>query len=607
MNYFKSIILILFFVFVGSLQSYAQRTWDSLSVYEIASSYNVDTNYINDTLNLLHDLNKMGDDYSSISKRCITVASYVDLMILSLERDYEMRDSIIHIDSSLVIYDYSKHAKNLLQLSSYARGLSSIYSKKAQERQEALRKLEEEKLRKQMELLQENRNRQASDKIFAINEQHNTITNICNTPNPNNSDEEIKLKDYYYAYLAIYNQFNLKTTNFTDQQIENLTQLSIFQATLIDSVLGPNSYPKQIEAFKNQLKLKCGKTYPDVYKAYTRLFKTITTEINFTTLKSFEDHLTSLRNIITMQQLFYKTIDLRESIDKTSLEIIGLYSIRYKEMASSYKDVVATLNITPNFNNIESGFHFIRGLEEFEQVQTHYILNVKRLDSINMRGDSIVAACGKRFSDVASSYKNLHSITNFTPAFKTLGESYNYSQRLNHFETLQFYYASIINIRTTIYHNDALIFESRNLDNLIVNGYKTIKSTYNLAPNFINAAGAERFRNILIDFGNMQNRCLEMINDRKSMNKATETIKALSKSYIYINRSYQTLLKTYKRENDIVTEIDLLDYATLLTQTRNMQQTFIDILNGSKCSHFNDMLKKVNDPDQIKKIMGIYD
>lgn len=607
MNNRKSIILVLFIMFVGTFQSHAQRTWDSLSVYEIASSYNVDTNYINDTLNLLHDLEKMGDDYSSISKRCITVASYVDLMILSLERDYEMKDSIIHIDSSLVIYDYSTHATKLLQLSTYARNLSSVYQKMAQDRLEELRKIEEEKLRKQMELLQENRNRQASDKILAINKQHNSITSICNTPNPNNSDEEIKLKDYYYAYLAIYNQFNLKITNFTDQQIESLALLSTFQATLIDSVLGPNSYPKQIDAFKNQLKLRCGKTYPDVYKAYTRLFKTITTDINFTTIKSFEDHLASLRNIITMQQLFYRTIDLRESIDKTSLEIIGLYSIRYKEMVSSYKDVVATMDVTPNFNNIESGSHFVRGLEEFASVQTHYIYNIKRLDSINMRGDSIVAACGKRFSDIAASYKNLHAITNFTPAYKTLGESYNYTQRLNQYETLQQYYATIINIRATIYHNDELIFESRNLDNLIVNGYKTIKSTYNLTPNFINANGAEKFMEILIDFGNMQNRCLEMIDDKKHINKATETIKNLSKSHIYINRSYLTLLKTYKRENDIVTEFDLLDYANLLKQTRNMQQTYIDILNDPNCSHFNDMLRKVNDPVQIKQIMGIKD
>lgn len=607
MSKYKSIILILVLTFVGAVQSQAQRTWDSLSVYEIASSYNVDTNYINDTINLLNDLQKMGDDYSGISKRCITVASYVDLMILSLERDYEMRDSIIHIDSTLVISDYAKYANKLLQLSTYARNLSSVYNKLAQDRQEELRRIEEEKLRKQMELQQENRNRQASDKILAINRQHNTITSICNTHNPNNSDEEIRLKDYYYAYLAIYNQFNLKTTDFTDQQIESLATLSTFQATLLDSVLGPNSYPKQIESFKNRLKLRCGKTYPDVYKAYTRLFKTITTDINFTTIKSFEEHLSSLRNIITIQQLFYKTIDLREAIDKTSLEIIGLYSVHYKEMVSSYKDVVATLDVTPNFNNIESGFHFVRGLEEFELVQAHYIINIKRLDSINMRGDSIVSACGKKFNDVATSYKNLHSITNFTPAYKTLGESYNYTQRLNQYETLQQYYASIINIRATIYHNDELIFESRNLDNMLVTGYKTIKSSYNLTPNFINATGAEKFMDILIDFGNMQNRCLEIIDLRKSINKATETIKSLSKSHIYINRSYQTLLKTYKRENEIVTEFDLLDYATLLTQTRNMQQIYIDVLNDPNCNHFNDMLRKVGDTVQIKQIMGIKD
>lgn len=607
MSKYKSIILILILTFVGTVQSQAQRTWDSLSVYEIASSYNVDTNYINDTINLLNDLQKMGDDYSGISKRCITVASYVDLMILSLERDYEMRDSIIHIDSTLVISDYAKYANKLLQLSTYARNLSSVYNKLAQDRQEELRRIEEEKLRKQMELQQENRNRQASDKILAINRQHNTITSICNTHNPNNSEEEIRLKDYYYAYLAIYNQFNLKTTDFTDQQIENLATLSTFQATLLDSILGPNSYPKQIESFKNRLKLRCGKTYPDVYKAYSRLFKTITTEINFTTIKSFEDHLSSLRNIITIQQLFYKTIDLREAIDKTSLEIIGLYSVHYKEMVSSYKDVVATLDVTPNFNNIESGFHFVRGLEEFELVQAHYIINIKRLDSINMRGDSIVAACGKKFNDVAASYKNLHSITNFTPAYKTLGESYNYTQRLNQYEALQQYYASIINIRATIYHNDEIIFESRNLDNMLVTGYKTIKSNYNLTPNFINATGAEKFMDILIDFGNMQNRCLEIIDLRKNINKATETIKSLSKSHIYINRSYQTLLKTYKRENEIVTEFDLLDYATLLTQTRNMQQIYIDVLNDPNCNHFNDMLRKVSDTVQIKQIMGIKD
>lgn len=608
MKQFKLFILFLSILTVGMQQVNAQRTWDSLSVYEIAPSYNVDTNYLNDTLNLINDINKMGNDYVAISKRCNTIASYVNLMILSLERDYEMRDSIIHIDSTLVISDYALHSTKMKQLASCAKNLSLLYKQKAREHQEELQRIEEEKLRKKMEEEQESRNRLASEKILAINEHHKTITSICNTPNPNtNSDEVLKLKDYYYAYLAIYNRYNLKNTNFSDQQIQLLSSLYSFQTTMIDSILGPNSYPKQIDSFKNKLKLRCGKSYPDVYKAYSRLFKTITTDITFTNINSFENHLTSLRNIITMQQLFTKTIELRECIDKTSLEIIGLYSLNYKEMTSSYKDVVSTLEVTPNFNSIESGKHFIQGLEEFKDIQQDYIYNVKRLDSINLRGDSIIAACGKKYGDIADAYRNLHSITNFTPAYKTHGESFNYTQRLDQFEVLQQYYASIINIRTTISQNDELIFEARNLDNKLVSGYKTIKDNYNLTPNFINVNGAEKFMGILIDFANMQNRCLQIIDDRKAIENTADIIRAQAKSYIYIGRSYLNLEKTYQYNKDIVTEYDLLDYANLLILIRNMQQTYIDVLNKPNCSDFNDMLKKVNDPVRIKNIMGIKD
>lgn len=578
-----------------------------LSMGDILVNYGLDSAWVNDTAEMMSYLNDQPQDYVALTNLCVSIRTKAQKAISSIENDYDFRDSLIWIDSNTIVADYPIYEYRLRRLADLMGRMSIRYSRLEQQRieaeKEAARKRAIEEARRQ----QEERNQVAADLRSNIDLHHRAIIKACDGVGVTDKAKLKDLKDLYYSYLMVYNKYDLSTGNATNESIAKLDELNAFQNDLLENVLGQNSLPYQIDNFKNVLKVRCENGYNDIYRSYAKVFKHTTVPISFADVREYEDYINRMRTIINIQQRYLQTIDLRNTIAKGSEDIANRYGKKYKDVVSSYKEVVRTVNQVPSFTSNAESILFIQELEGFIAAQQRYLDDYYLLEEITHRSDSIVAkgTSSSKTYDVVSAYREVSGSLVPVPAFKNDEGADLYESQLDNVRQVQQCYLDVLKLRNIISGNDDTLNTMRRLDNILTGGYRLLRKQTDLRPGFSTVERGRSCIDVLNGHIEMQNLCLGIAGKIKMMKSNEAIITSKDHTWRNIAKSYSRMAKAYQGMTEITNLEDLRRYDRQCNRMIAMQAAYLELLRSSTVADADSKLNKETNIDKIKLIVGI--
>lgn len=580
-----------------------------LSARDLCSSYQVDGRIFDDENRLSMIMDSLQqvqpNAYPLMVQWCRQQRMRINRMSNSLKNDYTREGDNIWLDSVHCITDAATFLVRMEMMAARLQTDAEQYDKLEQERIEFERRAAEERARAEALRIQREKDLRLATLKDTIRFMHKNITGICDAKGISDKTRIKELKDLFYAYLAVYNRYDLTDDNTTDSHFKQLDELQMFQSELLDSVLGNNSYSKRIEAFKNTLQMRSGKEHNDVNKSYLRVFKKVQIPISFKTIAEYNDYTAQLREVIAVQQNYLNVIDLRDTIAQNTNTLQIQCSKKHKEIYSSYKEILSEVNQVPSFTTLAESEKFIANLQEFVVVQNEFSKAIQRIEVIETRGDSIVALCHKNIADVATAYKELVAASDFVPKFINKASADYFNKTLDKFETVQQIYIQIVAIRNIIDMGSASIVGSKNAPKGLVPGYKQMMKYTDFTPHFSNEAGGRDFIKLLNHFIDIQQKFVNIVNNNNTIDANSKQFRTAFKEYANIYKAYERLLKTYDYELNIISEADINSYQRHQETILAMQERFSALANSLEKEDYNNRLKKVKEPDKIKLIMGI--
>lgn len=574
-----------------------------LSVAELMGNYGLDTAWVNDTAAMQRYLDEQPQNYVELTNFCVTIRTRAQKALQSLEHDFHFRDSLLWLDSNTVLADYPIYEYRLHVLADMMGRMSIKYSRLEQQRieaeREAARRRAEEEARRQ----QEERNQMAADLRNSIGVHDRAIKTSCDAVGVTDKNKLKELKDLYYSYLMVYNKYDLSEGNATDESIAKLDQLNAFQNDLLENVLGNNSLPNQIENFKNVLKVRCDKENGDVYRSYSKVFKHTKVPISFADIKEYEEYITRLRTIINVQQRYLHTLELRATIVQGTDAIMSLYGKKYRDNANAYKEVLKNVNQLPTFTTDAESILFIRYLEDFIAAQQLYLDYYSVMEDISHRADTIISH--KEFSDVVAAYRDAQPSLKPMPGFKDPDGATIYETQLNEVLAVQQCYLDVLDLRQAIVVNDDSLLAGKKVDHILANGYKLLRKQVDLRPSFATVERGRSFIEILRNYIDMQQLSLSTLHKLEVINSNDKKIKDKDLPYGNIRKAYARMYKAYQGMDEITNTEDLRRYSRQCDYILEMQEAFIDTQRSSTAADSDSKLKKENNIENIKLVIGL--
>ncbi|MBP5327619.1 MAG: hypothetical protein J6Y98_06905 [Bacteroidales bacterium] len=611
----KRLSFSLLLLFVSTMATWAQSpdahdtTVTMLHTRSLCPHYNVDSRVIDskDALTtILDSLRQVQPNaYPIMSQWCRQQRVRINRMVNSLKTDYKLDGNIIWMDSTHCLVDAGVYLAQMEQVAAFLLSESEHYDNLEKERLIAEKRAAEERAKAEAARIQREKDLMMAIVKDSIKNLHKEITLICDARGVSDKEKVKELKNIYYAYLSVYNRYDLTDNNSTDNNIKLLDELQQFQLSVIDSVLGPNSLPVQIEAFKNTIHLRAGKDHTDVNKSYLRVFKKIHIPINFKTIAEYNSYLGQLKEIMEVQQNYLNVVDLRDTISHNTLLLQQLCTKKHKDIFASYKDYINEQNTIPAFASLAESEKFINKLLEIIDIQHLYKYATLRVDTIAVRGDSIIRICPKNIDDIVSAYKELVSLTDFIPKFINQASADRYLQTLDNFEQMQQVYISVIGIRSTIEKRSQQILNTKNAPRGLVAGYKQMMKYTDFTPHFNSQSAGDDFIKLLNHFIITQDKFIQIIDNNNIIDNNTKQFKNAFKEYTNIHKAYERVAKTYDMELSVLSEADLNSYLKQQSAFLSMQEKFVQLSSSLEKEDYNNRLKKVREPDKIKLIMGV--
>ncbi len=576
-----------------------------LSVGDLLPNYELDSTFVRDTNATQAYLDAKPQNYATLATLCIDMRNQVQRLLTSLENDYRRDDTLLWLDTHIVVNDFDRYAPQLRTVADYLGRMSLRYSRMEQQRVEAEKEAARQRAIAEQRRQQEERQGQAVSLKQNIDRHHRAILSACDGNGITDKLKLKELKDLYYSYLMVYNKYDLSLASTTQQTLTQLDELNTFQLDLLENLLSPNSLTSQIENFKNQLKARCEKDNTDVYRSYSRIFKNTSVPISFADLREYEDYTTRLRSIIAVQQRYMQTIDLRTTIHQNSDHIQRLYGKKFRDIVTAYRETLRTLNTLPSFTTTAESVGFVSDLQEFVDAQQLYIDAYPLLEGISLRSDSIINVSHSSLRDVAASYRELRASLIPIPTFRTTSEGQQYLERLDRAVQVQRLYQQTVELRNEIRRLDDSITTHRRDDRILWSGYCNLRKGASLTPNFASIdhghrfiAGLELHRNMLESTLRTQQLC-------RTMSSNADRIGGRSNSFRNIARAYQRLEKATLVITDISTLDDLNAYHRQSNGLLAIQQAFLNLLASDLATDADNKLKGEQDVDKIRLVLGL--
>lgn len=613
--YRKTIPILIMTLLVMTVRAQVEDPDDGMSTVsqyhasDFCSNYNVDSRIVDNDANfraIMDSLQSVQPNaYPLMSQWCRQQRARMNAMIRSMRSDYTWNGDVIWMDSTHCIIDAGTYLARMEQMLSLLQERADNYDLLEQRRIEAEQAAAEERARAEARRIQQEKDQQLAALKEQIKTMHNSINNICDAHGISDKNRVKELKDIYYAYLSVYNRYDISSDNTDQSRFEQLEELKDFQSELLDSVLSDNSYRSRIDNFANTLKVRAGKNHTDVSKSYNKTFKRIVVPVTFKNIAEYREYANQLRNIIAVQESYLKVIDLRETISRNTGNIQQQCSKKYRDIYGSYKEILGELNIIPAYTTLNESQKFVANLEEFVLLQEEYSKVIKRIDIIETRGDSITALCVKELKDIGTSYKELVNATDFIPKFINLSSADYYNKTLNEFEQIQRHYITTIDLRKTIHKEENFILSSKNAPKGLLNGYKQMLRNTHFTPHFNTANAGADFTSLLSHFIKIQEKFKDIIEQNIRIENTSKQFKTTFKEYGNILKAYNRMITEYTIEAVILSESDLNSYRSHQETVMAMQARFDELSNSMEKEDYNQRLKKVKEIDKIKLIMGI--
>ena len=576
-----------------------------LSVRDLLGNYGLDTAWVDDTAAIVRHLNDQPQDYVALTNLCVSIRTKAQNVIRSIENDYQLRDSIIWIDSNTVLADYPIYEYRLRRLAELMGRMSIRYSRLEQQRIEAEKEAARQRAIEEARRQQAERDRIADDLRSNIELHHRAIITACDGAGISNKAKLKELKDLYYSYLMVYNKYDLSQGHASDESIVRLDELNAFQNDMLENVLGQNSLPNQIDNFKNILKVRCDGGNTDIYRSYSKVFKHTSVPVSFADVKEYSDYVNRLQTIITIQSRYLQTIELRAAIASGNEAIATRYGKKYRDIVSAYRDVLSTVNQLPAFTTNAESILFIKNLEDFIEAQQIYLADYSLLEDISARGDTIVRNSQSRFHDIAESYRNIEGSLRPIPRFKDADGAALYEQQLDDVRDIQQCFLKVIQLRDVIARNEDTLMASRKTDRILYNGYRLLRRQLDLKPQFTNVERGQSFINILNEHIELQQLCLSTLAKKRTIDHNDNFITGKDNRYRNISKAYQRILKAYNGVEEITNTEDMRRYSRQADYIIEMQEAFINTMRSPTAAESDNILKRENDVEKIRLVIGL--
>lgn len=558
-----------------------------VSLRELAPGFGIRPTFLDDTVHLLRYLDSLGGSNPAMTDTCVTINAKLMAMENVLLYEYRHQNDTVWIDATHYIEDYSLYTLRIKTLSETVLRRAHDYIEREHIRQDAIQQ-------SSLNLLKD-----------TIQRNHRTIINACEGIGISDKARKKELKDLYYAYLAVYNRYDLSNRRGDSSYVASLGRFVRFQQSVIDHLLGNDNYTARINNFTNTLRVRCGHTHSDVLRSYQRVFRQVTPQPTFANLKEYYDYIKSLQDIIDVQNSYLTVIDLREQISATSKRITSLYSPSFRDAAKTYQDVAATINTIPAFDKKPEAELFIHSLNEFIQVQTSYINDFDRLKAIQQHGDSIIRSSSSKYSDIAKAYKQTRDANPIAPKYRTLDDAMRFQTEMAGFETIQRQYDTILAMRRLINATQDTISKGWMSHLTAYNGYQNIRKHYVLTPTFIDRPGGQQFISQLDDYYDMQLSCLRAIRLYDQYRQLDAALQPDLQSFRNIRKAYSRLESTYLTIKAINHLSELYLYIRQLEAFISVQEHLTELLKGTEAHVIDNRLRNIRENEQIEAILGL--
>lgn len=583
----RLIVLLSSLLIIGFGTIKAQNEIHEISVKDLAEGFGIRQIYLDDTAAFSDYINHLPAYNHARTDSCVTFNARLQTFINALRHDYNMKGDTIWVDASTRILDYPYYRPKIDTLSRLALRLSFRYMQQENMRKDAIQQTELKAIKD------------------SISRMHRSIVNACDGIGVTDKVRQKELKDIYYAYLSVYNRYDFSMKRSDENYIVELTEFQEFQNHLLKNLLSPNNYSVRINNFSNKLKLRTAHAHGDVFKSYQRVFHWVPTPINFATLDEYYLFVTKQEEILDIQDCYITTVELLEMMDANSQRIVNTYTTKYRNVATTYKEVAASIVVIPTFVTLNDAHEYLNYLREFIMVQEHYISDYNRIMEIVNTGNTIVRQCTLNNSDIAKAYKTMASTITITPTYRTLDDVVRYSQLLDNFELLQRQYSGVITLRKVIEERDAKISHHWAAHHSIYNGYLAIKKQYVTSPTFVTPDEGNRFLENLQNYVSMQDRCLYGIETYYESERLADTVMMLAKPYSNIRTAFNRLKKAYIFLTDINHMSDLDIYIEERHRLLTAENSIIEKLKKQEGSELNTRLKGIKDIDLIELAIGL--
>lgn len=558
-----------------------------VSLKELAPNFGIRPIFLDDTLHLLRYLDSLGGSNPAMTDTCVTLNAKLMALENVLLYEYRHQNDTVWIDASHYIDDYPLYSLRLKTLSETVLRRAHDYIEREHIRQDALQQTS-------LHLLKD-----------TIQRNHRTIVNACEGIGISDKNRKKELKDLYYAYLSVYNRYDLSNRRADSNYVASLGRFVQFQQSVIDNLLGNNNYTARINNFSNTLKVRCGHAHTDVLRSYQRVFRQSTPSPTFATLREYYTYIQSLQDIIDIQNSYLTVIDLRDKISATNKRISSLYSSNFRDAAKTYQEVAATVNTIPAFNSKLDASIFIHSLEEFIQVQECYLRDYERLRAIQEHGDSISRTSSSRYADIAKAYKQTVQANPIAPKYRTLDDADRFRQEMDLFETLQRQYDTILAMRQLINSTQDTITKGWMSHLTVYNGYQNIRKHYVLTPTFIDRTGGSQFIQQLNDYYDMQLSCLRAINLNDKYRQLDAALQPELQAFRNLRKAYSRLDASYLNIKAINHLSELYLYIRQLEAVITVQEHIAELLKGTEAHVYDNRLRNIRETEQMEAILGL--
>ena len=252
----------------------------------------------------------------------------------------------------------------------------------------------------------------------------------------------------------------------------------------------------------------------------------------------------------------------------------------------SYSKVFKHTSVPISFADVKEYEDYVNRMHTVINVQQRYLQTIDLRATISSNTEAIVSRYGKKYKQIAATYKEVVRGINTLPAFTTNAESVLFIDNLNRFiEAQQLYLDFYPEIEEVTLRSDTIMkrcaAQSKVLGD-ISSYYSTIRESLLPIPQFSDAEGASIYEAQLDETRQIQREYLDVISRRQTISANDDTIYSMRKLDKVLANGYKLLRKQVDLKPSFNTIERGRSYLDMLDDHIDMQNLCFTIIGKLK-------------------------